>query len=83
MSNEVKAYTLEEVNAYRAEVYRLLTKEYHLDKESALDICGYNGYIVDGKKVSENDVQQSLVIAHWSYIMNNNTPDMYAYWSSI
>lgn len=83
MSKGTKTYTIEEVNSYRDEVYRLLTKEYHLDNESALDICGYNGYIVDGKKVSERDAQQSLVIAHWSYIMNNNTPDMYAYWSSI
>lgn len=68
MSNEVKTYTLEEVNAYRAEVYRLLISwgEY---KEDADYICDYDPKTC--LKTTES------IIYNWSRVMWQ-TPEEYA-----
>lgn len=75
MSNEVKTYTLEEVNAYRAEVYRILISwgEY---KEDAKSICGYNGFAKDtdtGIEMYEPTIEQQ--ISYWSNVMWQSPKD--------
>ena len=83
MENPRRTYTLEEVNAFRAEVHRILTKEMNVAEEEAQTICGYNGYTINGQSVNENELPHAVIVQHWSYIMQCNTPWQYAYWSSI
>lgn len=79
MENPRRTYTLEEVNAFRAEVHRILMAS-GASKDFADSICGYNRIVIRGN-LHEPDRRgtESDIISIWrNDILPYNTPESYA-----
>ena len=79
MENPRRTYTLEEVNAFRAEVHRILMAK-GASKDLADTVCDYNGIVIRGN-LHEPDRRgtESDIISIWrNDIIPYNTPESYA-----
>ena len=79
MENPRRTYTLEEVNAFRAEVHRILMASGE-SKDFADSICGYNGIVIRGNQYEpDRRGTESDIISIWrNDILPYNTPESYA-----
>ena len=77
MENPRRTYTLEEVNAFRAEVHRILMARGE-SKDSADYVCGYSSDKMIGDITVEPFIATpSDIISRWSYVMWQS-PEEYA-----
>ena len=79
MDTMERVYTLEEVNAFRAEVHRILMA-WGKSKDFADSICGYNRIIIRGNQYEpDRPGTESDIIRIWrNDILPYNTPESYA-----
>ena len=76
----MKEYTIEEINAYRAEVYRILI-EMGETEDFARGVCNYDGIIIRGD-INEPDKEgtnEDIITIWGDDIMPFNTPEDYAH----
>lgn len=78
----MKEYTIEEINAYRSEVYRILIEKGETE-DFARGVCGYDGYIINGEEMPESKVQNSDIIGIWSETVRLTPPELYAEWMTL
>lgn len=77
MENPRRTYTLEEVNAFRAEVHRILMAR-GARKDFADYVCGYHTDKMFGDiTVEPFTATPSHIISRWSYVMWQS-PEEYA-----
>lgn len=77
MENPRRTYTLEEVNAFRAEVHRILMAR-GKSKDFADYVCGYHtDKMVGDITVKPFIATPSHIISRWSYVMWQS-PEEYA-----
>lgn len=78
MSNEVKTYTIEEVNSYRDEVYRALIRLGQYE-DFARGISAFEDMVIGGVYgVEDHKATYDEAMSVWSDIMRYNTPQEYA-----
>lgn len=69
MEDPSRTYTLEEVNAFRAEVHRILMA-WGKSKDFADYVCGYNTDKMEGDiTVEPFTATPSDIVSYWSYFM--------------
>lgn len=75
----MKEYTIEEINAYRAEVYRILIGKGETE-DFARGVCNYDGITIRGS-INEPDKEgnnEDIITIWGNDIMPFNTPKDYA-----
>ena len=79
MDTTEREYTVEEVNAFRAEVHRILMAS-GKSKDFADSICNYNGIVIRGNQYEpDRRGTESDIIRIWrNDILPYNTPESYA-----
>ena len=79
MDTTESVYTVEEVNAFRAEVHRILMAS-GASKDFADSICNYNGIVIRGNQYEpDRRGTESDIIRIWrNDILPYNTPQSYA-----
>lgn len=78
MTDNKKTYTIEEVNAYRAEVYRILIS-WGETEDFARGISSFEDMLIRGSyNTPDHKATYNEAISVWSDIMQHNTPQEYA-----